>query len=128
MAAGARLSPLVLQGDRGRPGTLAGSRPAGVARRSGGARIRIIRRSNSGEFWIGRGRTMRDSVRGRTVSRVEHQIRRFRVKNPVGALVISGALLLAAGTADAQTIGYAQAIDQIAKGCKADIAKSCRQA
>lgn len=49
------------------------------------------------------------------------------MKIPVGALALAGALLLA-GPVHAQTIGYAQAIDQIAKGCKADIAKSCRRA
>jgi OOP family OmpA-OmpF porin len=36
-------------------------------------------------------------------------------------------LLLAAGHANAQTIGYAEAVDQLAKGCGKDIAKSCKQ-
>ena len=41
---------------------------------------------------------------------------------------LATALLLAAGHTHAQTIGYAEAIDQLAKACGADIAKSCKQA
>ena len=37
-------------------------------------------------------------------------------------------LLFAAGDAGAQTVGYAEAIDQLARGCGKDIARFCKQA
>lgn len=41
---------------------------------------------------------------------------------------LAAALLLATGHAHAQTIGYAEAIDQLGRACGSDIAKYCKQA
>jgi outer membrane protein OmpA-like peptidoglycan-associated protein len=46
----------------------------------------------------------------------------------VRTVAIAAALLLAAGPSSAQTIGFAEAIDQLGRACGKDIAKFCKQA
>jgi outer membrane protein OmpA-like peptidoglycan-associated protein len=46
----------------------------------------------------------------------------------IGVALLSALLLLFSGPSNAQTIGYAEAIDQLARSCNNDIAKFCKNA